>query len=63
MTNEEFAAKLKAFALMLKYGHDLFQAATFRDTATLVVNNSRTLLHFRTATLLERSGGKASPGR
>lgn len=60
MTNEEFAAKLKAFALMLKYGHDLFQAATFRDTATLVVNNSRTLLHFRTATLLERSGGKAS---
>ena len=28
MPNEELLAKLKAFALMLKYGHDLFDAAT-----------------------------------
>lgn len=60
MTNEELVSKLKAFALMLKFGHDLFDAATFRDTATLVVNNSRSLLNFRTATLLELADGKAS---
>ena len=59
MPNEELLAKLKAFALMLKYGHDLFDAAAFRDAAALAVNNSRTLLNFRTATLLELSGGKA----
>ena len=59
MANEELLAKLKAFALMLKYGHDLFDAATFRDAAALAVNNSRTLLNFRTATLLELTGGRA----
>ena len=60
MTNEDLISKLKAFALMLKFGHDLFDAATFRDTAALVVNNSRPLLNFRTATLLELFDGKAS---
>ena len=59
MANEELVSKLKAFALMLKYGHDLFDAASFQDAAALAVNNSRLLLNFRTATLLEYSGGKA----
>lgn len=59
MANEELASRLKAFALMLKYGHDLFDAGNFSDAAALAVNNSRRLLNFRTATLLELSGGKA----
>lgn len=59
MTNEELSARLKAFALMLKYGHDLFGAGDFVDAAALAVNNSRQLLNFRTATLLELAGGKA----
>ncbi len=59
MVNEELAARLKAFALMLKYGHDLFGAKDFNDAAALAVSNSRSLLNFRTATLLELSGGKS----
>ena len=59
MANEEFAARLKAFALMLKYGHDLFGAKNFSDAAAMAVSNSRSLLNFRTATLLELSGGKS----
>ena len=59
MPNEEFAARLKAFALMLKYGHDLFSAKNFSDAAAMAVSNSRALLNFRTATLLELSGGKS----
>ncbi len=59
MTNEELTARLKAFALMLKYGQDLFEAKSFGDVASLVVNNSRRLLNFRSATLLEISNGVA----
>ncbi len=59
MGSDVLAAKLKAFALMLKYGHDLFEAENFDDAAALAVNNSRLLLNFRTATLLEIDRGKA----
>ena len=59
MDNETLSARLKAFALMLKFGHDLFDAKNFSDAAALAVSNSRTLLNFRTASLLELAGGKA----
>lgn len=59
MANEELSARLKAFALILKYGHDLFDAKNFEDAAAMTVNNSRALLNFRTATLVEISGGKS----
>ena len=59
MDNETLSARLKAFALMLKYGHDLFEAKDFSTAAALAVSNSRTLLNFRTASLLELADGKA----
>ncbi len=59
MANEDLAARLKAIALILKYGHDLFGAGNFDDAAALAVNNSRSLLNFRTASLLELAGGKS----
>lgn len=59
MANEELVARLKTFALMLKFGHDLFGAKNFTDAAALAVNNSRGFLNFRTATLLELGGGKS----
>ena len=59
MDNEALSARLKAFALMLKFGHDLFDAKDFSETAALAVNNSRSLLNFRTASLLELAEGKA----
>ena len=57
MDNEALSARLKAFALMLKFGHDLFDAKDFSETAALAVNNSRSLLNFRTASLLELADG------
>lgn len=59
MGNEDLTARLKALALILKFGHDLFGARDFNDAAALAVNNSRRLLNFRTASLLEISSGKA----
>ncbi len=59
MDNEALSARLKAFALMLKFGHDLFDAKDFRSAAALAVSNSRSLLNFRTASLLELADGKA----
>ncbi len=59
MDNETLSARLKAFALMLKFGHDLFDAKDFSTAAAFAVNNSRTLLNFRTATLLELADGQA----
>ncbi len=59
MATEDFASRAKAFALMLKYGHDLFEAKTLEDASALGVNNSRILLNFTTSTLLEMGNGKA----
>ena len=53
MTMEELQARLKAFALMLRYGHDLFGAKDFDTAAAMAVNNARGLLNFTTATLVE----------
>ncbi|MBO4527233.1 MAG: hypothetical protein J5743_06385, partial [Victivallales bacterium] len=46
-------------AFIIKYGHDLFNARTFDDAAANVVNNSHSMLNFRTATLLESNGRKS----
>ncbi|MDD3155769.1 MAG: HlyD family efflux transporter periplasmic adaptor subunit, partial [Victivallaceae bacterium] len=59
MATEDFASRAKAFALMLKYGHDLLDAKTVEDAAALGVSNSRGLLNFTTSTLLELVNGKA----
>ena len=59
MPNEDFAARLKALAFIIKYGHDLFSAKTFDDAAANVVNNSHSMLNFRTSTLLESNGRKS----
>ena len=59
MPNEDFAARLKALAFIIKYGHDLFSAQTFDDAAANVVNNSHSMLNFRTSTLLESNGRKS----
>lgn len=54
MANEaELNSRLKAFALMLKFGHDLFNGKTLNDTAAMAVNNSRVLLNFRNGALFE----------
>ena len=59
MPNEDFSARLKALAFIIKFGHDLFSAKTFDDAAANVVNNSHSMLNFRTATLLENNGRKS----
>ncbi len=59
MDNKELTARLKAFALMMRFGHDLFQANDFSDAAALAVNNSRVLLNFKSSSLIEVSGGRA----
>ena len=60
MSNENLAARLKTFALILKYGHDLFDAHEFSVIAAKAVNDSCVLLNFRNAVLFEMTGeGKA----
>lgn len=59
MPNEDLSARLKALAFIIKFGHDLFSAQTHADAAANVVNNSRSMLNFRTATLLESNGRKS----
>lgn len=49
----EMSARLKAFAIMLRFGHDLFNARDFAETAQQVVNNSHVLLNFKSASLVE----------
>jgi len=51
MANEDLATRLKTFAFMLKYGHDLFEAESFGDAAANAVNNSRTLLNFSSSAM------------
>ena len=53
MTAEELQARLKAFALMLRFGHDLFGAKDFDAAATMAASNARGILNFTTSTLVE----------
>ncbi len=53
MPNEDLAGKLKTFATILKFNHDLFEAESFSRAAAMAVNNSRILLQFRNSVLFE----------
>lgn len=53
MPNDNLAGKLKTFATILKFNHDLFDADSFSQAATMAVNNSRILLNFRNSMLFE----------
>ena len=44
MTVEELQARLKAFALMLRFGHDLFGAKDFDAAATMAASKRSGLL-------------------
>lgn len=59
MANEDLTARLKTFAFMLKYGHDLFDAESFADAASNAVNNSRPLLNFSSSSLFTVTDGHA----
>ncbi len=59
MANDDTAAKLRVFAFVLKFGHDLFNAANFDEAAARAVNDSKTVLNFRSAALFEFDGKKA----
>ena len=58
----EWAARLKAFGMIIKLGNDLFAAPDFNTACGMAVNSSRALLKFKTSTKLELSGGKARSG-
>ena len=59
MVNENQAAKIKIFATMLKFSHDLFDSPNAAATAVKIVTDSRAMLNFRNSALFERtSGGK-----
>ena len=58
MQNEENAARLKTFAHILKFGHDLFDAGDPASAAAIAVNDSRVLLNFRNAVLFELVSGR-----
>ena len=53
MSNDNLAGKLKTFATILKFNHDLFDAQSFTQAAAMAVNNSRILLDFRNSMLFE----------
>ena len=55
MANDDAAAKLRTFALILKFGHDLMNARNFDDAAVRAVNDARMLLDFHSAALFEHS--------
>lgn len=56
---EELSGKLKFFAWLLQFGHELFRASDLETAAAKVVNDTRFALGFSTASLLEIENGKA----
>ena len=56
---EELSGKLKFFAWLLQFGHELFRAADLETAAAEVVNDTRFALGFSTASLLILENGKA----
>ncbi len=56
----ELSSRLRAFAIILRFGHDLFGTKDFADAAAQVVNNSWTLLNFKSSVLIEEVNGKAA---
>ena len=55
---QEMAARLKAFGVMMRLGHDLFNAPDFATAAVMAVNNARPVVGFRSSTLLQIRGKK-----
>ena len=58
-STEELAGKLKFFAWIVQFGHDLFRAPDLSAAAAKVVNDTHFVLGFSTASLLETENGKA----
>ncbi len=55
----EMAARLKAFGVIMRLGHDLFAAPDFNTAATMAVNNARPVVGFRSSSLLRLQDRKA----
>ncbi len=49
---QEMAARLKAFGVIMRIGHDLFNAKDFQTAAVMAVNNARPVVGFSSSTLL-----------
>lgn len=59
MKNEQ-DAKLKTFALMIKFSHDLFDEKDLQSIGACAVNNSHALLGFRSSALFRQYENKKS---
>jgi len=55
----ELAARLKAFGVIMRIGHDLFGAKDFATAAVMAVNNARPVVGFSSSTLLRIEDKKA----
>lgn len=55
----EMAARLKAFGVIMRLGHDLFNAPDFETAAAMAVNNARPVVGFRSSTLIRVQDRKA----
>lgn len=55
----EMAARLKAFGVIMRLGHDLFGAPDFNTAAAMAVNNARPVVGFRSSALLRLQDRKA----
>lgn len=55
----ELAARLKAFGVIMRLGHDLFGAKDFQTAAVMAVNNARPVVGFGSSTLLRTENRKA----
>lgn len=53
MSSDDLTAKLKTFAMLLKFGHDLFDSDDISKAGAKAVNDSRILLKFNNSALFE----------
>ena len=54
----EIEAKLKTLAMIIKFGHDLFDRKNLKEIAASAVNNSHSLLNFRSSALFRLQKNK-----
>jgi len=54
---DDKSARLRVFALLLRYGHELFAAEDLESAAVAAVNNAHEILPFETSSIFECSGG------
>lgn len=57
MSTEDLMGRLKAFAFILKFGHDLFASENFSEAAGSAVNDSCSILNFKSSALFEKNAG------